>query len=53
MIDSSDEFKEHIAVAISGTPDYESQKLFGVRKPESNTGAKSSSEERQSLVYLR
>ena len=32
MIDSSDESKKHIAVAISGTPDYESGKLFGVRK---------------------
>ena len=32
MIDSSDESKKHIAVAISGTPDYESRKLFGVRK---------------------
>jgi len=32
MKDSSDESKEHIVVAISGTPDYESGKLLGVKK---------------------
>ena len=39
MKESSDESKEHIAVAKSGTPDYESGKLLGLRKPESSTGA--------------
>ena len=32
LMDCSDKSKEHIAVAKSGTPDYERGKLFGVKK---------------------
>ena len=53
MIDSSDESKEHIAVAISRTPDYQSGKLFGVRKLESSTGANQALQRDEGLVYLR
>ena len=38
MQDNSDELKGHIAVSISGTPEYESGKLLGVEKVESSTG---------------
>ena len=53
VINSSGESKEHIAVAISGTPNYKSGKLFGVRKLESSTGANQALRRDESLVYLR
>ena len=53
MIHSSNESKEHIAVAISGTrTDYESGKLFGVGKLKSSAGANQAPMRDEGLVYL-
>ena len=50
MIDCLDESKEHIAIAISGAPDNESGKIFGVRKLESSTGANQTLSRDEGLV---
>ena len=42
-----------LVFAISGTLDYKSGKLFGVRKRESSTGANQALKRDESLVYLR
>ena len=52
MKGSSDEFKERIAVVISGTPDYESEKPLGVKKLESSTSINQALRRDEVLVSL-
>ena len=45
--------KKCIVAAISDTPDYESEKLLGIRKLESSTGTNQALRRDEVLVYLR